>query len=133
MSRRVGLVRESGLACRNLKEARQFYGGLLGLEIVHDGYDFVTYSADDLYLTLVAGENKCPGKVTYLTATDELTIVQSRLEASGVVFGGPAELLAKNYRGLDVYITFFTDPSGNRLAFMSKVPSENPSSGVLPF
>jgi extradiol dioxygenase family protein len=101
--------------------------------MVYDGYDFVTYSADDLHLTLVAGENRCSGRVTYLTATDDLTALQSRLEASGVAFGGPAELLAKNYRGSDVYITFFSDPSGNRLAFMSEVSSSNPSSGVLPF
>ncbi len=46
------------------------------------------------------------------------------LKRAGVTVGDSPHCLVKNWQGRDVWLAFFSDPSGNQLAFKVDAPAQ---------
>lgn len=115
------------LPVRNLDEAMNFYGGVLGLNIVDENANGVWYQTGEsriaVYESSSAGTNK--GTCAILEVTDPKGAVEA-LKSQGVVFErySKKELPNSRRRG-DIHIVgnfkaaWFKDPSGNIISIGS--------------
>ena len=113
----------SGIAVRDLAEARRFYGDVLGLR-VDDGAMgmLVLHPAGDRPVLLYPKPDHEPAGYTVLNfPVDDVPAAVAALTERGVVFeryeGTPAETDEHGvFRGGGPLIAWFTDPSGNVLS-----------------
>ncbi|HKQ24664.1 MAG TPA: VOC family protein [Burkholderiales bacterium] len=116
----------ANIAVRNMKIARKFYEGTLGLKAIGtQGEELVAYRSGSstilVYRSDFAGTNKATG-LTWTVGDDVETIARS-LKAKGVTFEH-YDLPGMTLKG-DVHvasamkIAWFTDPDGNILSIAS--------------
>ncbi|QXD23197.1 hypothetical protein F7C95_14880 [Opitutia bacterium ISCC 51] len=79
-------------------------------------------------VTLLIGlkEEVAPNSILYLNVGDTEASIQNaynRLKQAGGSVGDSPHCIAKNWNGVDVWMAFFKDPSGNQLAFKVNVPA----------
>lgn len=112
-----------GLPAADLAAATAFYRDVLGLPFLFEVSDMVFFQLGSTRLML--GSNApdlAPGaaNVLYIDAPD-LPALAETLEAKGVVFHHPAQVLQRTDVG-DLMLRPFSDPHGNHLALMGVVP-----------
>jgi len=113
----------SGIAVRDLEQARRFYGEVLGVA-VEDGEMglLVLRLAGDRPVLLYPKPDHVPATYTVLNfPVDDVEATVDALTARGVGFeryeGTPTQTDAKGvFRGGGPLIAWFTDPSGNVLS-----------------
>jgi predicted enzyme related to lactoylglutathione lyase len=111
------------LSTSDLKRATAFYRDVLGLPFLFEVSGMAFFQAGNTRLMVGdAGADFKPrtGGVLYFDAPD-LPALAAALEAKGVRFIGPAEVLQRTEQG-DLMLRIFTDPDGNHLALMGVVP-----------
>lgn len=117
------------LDCTDLAAAEKFYGDLLGLlktGEVPGAMLFFDCQGTTLLLALRAEVR--PNSMLYFRLPDTEAAIQSaynRLKRAGVTVGDSPHCLVKNWQGRDVWLAFFSDPSGNQLAFKVDVPAQS--------
>ena len=116
----LGPIGQVSRSVRNIKEAEQWYGGVLGLPHL---YTFGTLAFFDCGGTrLFLSENAQPGpeSILYLKVSD-IVATHRALQAKGVEFASPPHMIHKHADGTEEWMAFFNDPEGRPLAIMSQV------------
>lgn len=109
--------------CRDLDRSRRFYRDTLGLPFLFETNGMLFFQLDGTRLVL--GKERQPGtpiggSVAYFDAPD-IAALGPALEARGVQFHGPAQVLQRNETH-ELKLRAFEDPDGNALALMGMVP-----------
>lgn len=112
----------------DLKRSKLFYGETLGLTFIFETNGMAFYQAGNVRL-MVGTNGEDPsgsksGPAIYFDAPD-LPDLSSKLQARGVEFLGPAQVVQKTDQG-ELQLQFFRDPDGNLLALMGLVQALMP-------
>ena len=110
------------LTVRDLERARAFYRDVLGLALLFEVSGMMFFQLQGLRL-MIGREHKpgqpIGGSLIYFDAPDIDALGQA-LEAKGVVFAGPANVVQRTATH-DLKLREFFDPDGNALALMGQV------------
>lgn len=114
------------LDCTDIAATEKFYGDLLGLRKTGEVPGAMLFF-DCLGTTLLLAVRAAvrPNSVLYFRLSDTEQAIQdayNRLKRAGVAVGDSPHCIARNWQGRDVWLAFFSDPSGNQLAFKVDVP-----------
>lgn len=126
-SQEVGPLRDHafaqiGIQVDNLDRAVSFYRDVLGLRLLFKAGGMVFFQVGEARLMI---EHGTPGRSATLYFDDsELERNQARLEAQGIKFAGPIEIVQRT-DSYDLKLLEFSDPDGNPLALMGKVKRKN--------
>ena len=116
----LGPIGQISRSVSNIKEAQEWYGGVLGLPHL---YTFGTLAFFDCGGTrLFLSENPQPGpeSILYLKVND-IASAHKTLQAKGVEFASPPHMIHKHADGTEEWMAFFNDPEGRPLAIMAQV------------
>lgn len=117
---RVGQI---SMNARDLERATAFYRDVLGAAFLFQVPKMSFFDLDGVRLMLASPENPAydhPGSILYFRV-DDLGLAHRTLEARGVAFDLPPQLIA-DMGDHDLWMAFFKDTEGNQLALMSEVP-----------
>jgi catechol 2,3-dioxygenase-like lactoylglutathione lyase family enzyme len=116
----------ANIAVKNVKAARKFYEGTLGLKKVgEEGEELVAYQAGRARILVYRSEYAGTNKATALTWTvgDDVEGVARDLKAKGVTFEHyrmpGLDLKGDVHVGHGMKIAWFKDPDGNILSIVS--------------
>ena len=112
------------LHCRDLGAARDFYCGVLGLQAVGQFGDSLFVRCGETNLIIQASASPKPSSVVYFSADGCVREATAALTARGVAFTEAPRRIARNHQGVDVWLGFFDDPAGNKLALIANMPVE---------
>jgi catechol 2,3-dioxygenase-like lactoylglutathione lyase family enzyme len=110
------------LHVRDLDEARAFYCGALGLDLVGELKDSLFVRCGETNLVIQSSASPKPSSMVYFSADGCVTEAAEALAEQGVRFTQAPRRIARNHQGVDVWLGFFDDPSGNRLALIANMP-----------
>jgi catechol 2,3-dioxygenase-like lactoylglutathione lyase family enzyme len=123
----LGRIDQIGLDCTDMEAGKRFYGEILGLEQVGEVPNHLLFfQAGETRLLLHAVRERRPNSVIYFAVPGVDGAIQAafeRLKALGVRVGDPPHCIARGWQGIDAWLAFFEDPSGNQLALKSDVPT----------
>jgi methylmalonyl-CoA/ethylmalonyl-CoA epimerase len=115
---------------RDLGEAVAFYREVLGLPFIAQ-YDPPGLAFFDLNGVRLLLEHGAPAGALYLSV-DSVQAAYEELGARGIVFRGPPQLVHRDTDGIfgdpggEEWMAFFTDPSGNLLALVTRRQAREP-------
>jgi catechol 2,3-dioxygenase-like lactoylglutathione lyase family enzyme len=116
----------TNIAVRDVKAARKFYEGTLGLkEVDAEGDELVAYQSGDTTILVYRSDYAGTNKATALTwnVGDEIESVARELKAKGVSFEHykmeGMDLKGDLHVGHGMKIAWFKDPDGNILSIVS--------------
>jgi catechol 2,3-dioxygenase-like lactoylglutathione lyase family enzyme len=112
------------LHCRDLAEAKAFYCGVLDLPLVGAFGDSIFARCGETNLVIQTFATPKPCSMVYFSADDCVREATAALAAQGVSFTQAPRRIARNHQGVDVWLGFFDDPSGNKLALIANMPVE---------
>jgi methylmalonyl-CoA/ethylmalonyl-CoA epimerase len=105
------------LTTRDLDQARQFYGEVLGLKLLFEAGQMLFFQLEGLRLMIgLSPDQPIGGSILYFDAPDIHTL-GAALEARGVGFLGPAAAVQRT-EAQELLLRVFRDPDGNPLALM---------------
>jgi catechol 2,3-dioxygenase-like lactoylglutathione lyase family enzyme len=111
-----------GLTVRDLDRARAYYRDLLGLPLLFEVGGMMFFQLGGMRLMIgrehIAGQ-PIGGSLLYFDAPD-FDALGRALEAKGVVFVGPAQVVQRTETH-ELKLREFLDPDGNALAIMGQV------------
>jgi catechol 2,3-dioxygenase-like lactoylglutathione lyase family enzyme len=119
----LGPKGQIALGVADIARSKAFYGGVLALRQIYDAALEAGYDCGDVRLLLQQRpdpEAVRPASPIYFRV-DDIRRARRELEARGVVFTEPVQLVA-NLRDCDLWMTYFADPDGHRLALMMEGP-----------
>ena len=113
---------QAAVTVTDLPRAIGFYRDVLGLPFLFEtnGMAFFQAGATRLLVGLNPHGTPSDGSVLYFDAPD-IDALRAALEARGVVFNGPTQVLQKT-DAHELKLASFRDPDGNALALMGEVP-----------
>jgi catechol 2,3-dioxygenase-like lactoylglutathione lyase family enzyme len=125
-SLKLEAIDQIGLSCNDLEEAERFYCGVLGLQLSGDVPGVMKFFAcDGVNIVTFRSDVVSPNSIIYFRVPPspgrierELAILKSK----GVCVETDAHVIARNWKGCDIWVAFFRDPFGNLLALKSNVP-----------
>jgi DNA-binding CsgD family transcriptional regulator/catechol 2,3-dioxygenase-like lactoylglutathione lyase family enzyme len=120
---RLGPLGQVSLYVRDVAAAEAFYRDTLGLahHFTFGDLAFFDLGGTRLYVHAVDAETWRPGSVLYVLV-DDIAAAQQALTGRGVRFSGaPHRIYTDEATGVEEWMTFFEDPSGNQLALMARV------------
>ena len=122
---RLGPIGQVSRTVRNIDEACEWYGKVLGLKHLYTfgKLAFFDLGGTRLYLS-EEGEAAGPESVLYLRV-DDIGAAYSELGARGVEFNGAPHLIYRHPDGTEEWMAFFKDPEGRFLALMAQVRSKS--------
>jgi catechol 2,3-dioxygenase-like lactoylglutathione lyase family enzyme len=98
---------------RDIKRAKEFYAGTLGLEIESEGEEDMEFRCGQVTLDVFdpssIGQEFAPSPAGLALRVDDVDAVRAELEAKGVEFDGETLVTAV------CKMAFFKDPDGNAL------------------
>jgi catechol 2,3-dioxygenase-like lactoylglutathione lyase family enzyme len=98
---------------RDIKRAKEFYAGTLGLEIESEGDEDMEFRCGQVTLDVFdpssIGQEFAPSPAGLALRVDDVDAVRAELEAKGVEFDGETLVTAV------CKMAFFKDPDGNAL------------------
>ena len=123
---KLGQVAQIALDCTDLERATSFYEGCLGLERVgHVPGLLAFFDAGGVSLYLQQSDEVRPNSCLYFAVEGRPGAIDATYDAlkqRGVSVGEAPHCIAKGWQGHDVWLAFFEDPFGNKLALRSDVP-----------
>lgn len=126
MSTDFGLsqIGQIAITVTDVPRAIAFYRDTLGLKFLFEAPNlgFFDCGGIRLMLTLPEGTSGTHASILYYKVSD-IQNAYEVLSGRGVVFEGPAHLIAK-LPDHDLWMAFFRDPDSNILALMSEVPRQ---------
>jgi catechol 2,3-dioxygenase-like lactoylglutathione lyase family enzyme len=119
----LGAVGQISRTVRDIKEAEEWYGKVLGLRhlFTFGKLAFFDLGGTRLYLTQEAATPQ-PESILYLRVPD-IHKAHGELQSRGVEFTGAPHMIHKHADGTEEWMAFFKDPDGRPLALMSQVKS----------
>jgi methylmalonyl-CoA/ethylmalonyl-CoA epimerase len=112
----MGEIGQIGLTSRDIARSVEYYGDKLGVRLVYQGENAAFFDCDGVRLMLGPAE----GTGTVYFRVDQIHQAARELAARGVVFDREPHLVAK-MTDHELWMAFFRDPDGNRLALMGKI------------
>lgn len=121
---RLGTIGQIHVAVTDLDRAVAFYRDALGIPYLF-GYPGMAFlDCDGVRLYLGPAENdQFSGRATVYFTVPDIDAAVSSLEARGVVFRGPPEVVHRT-EAYALWMTFTQDPDGNNIGLMSEVPTD---------
>ena len=122
---KLGPLGQVSLQIREVAEAEHFYKDVLGLAHLFTFGDLAFFDCDGVRLFLSASEERTEGagsSVLYFQVP-EIKSASEELRRLGVAFEAEPHLIHRHENGVEEWMAFFRDPSGNRLPLMSQVES----------
>jgi len=120
-------INQVWLDCTDLDQAEAFYHGVLGLPIAGDVPNMMKlFNCGQVQLILGKKEQSTPNSYIYFEVEGVAGAIDQAYESlkqAGVKVQEPPHCIAENWQGFDVWLAFFDDPFGNKLALKSDVPS----------
>ncbi len=116
----------SSFSVRDIQEAKEFYGSLLGLEIVDNPMGLIELHISGNNIMVYPKPNHEPATFTILNfPVDDVEKTVDELTAKGVVFEQYGGEFKTNEKGISISpvgpkIAWFKDPSGNILSVLEK-------------
>ena len=120
---RLGPIAQVSLYARDVARTEAFYRDTLGLPHVFTFGDLMFFDMGGVRLYLHATDEATwrPGSVLYFLV-DKIQVAYEELEGRGVKFDGPPHrIFTDEATGIEEWLAFFEDPSGNMLAITSRV------------
>lgn len=120
---RLGPLGQVSLFVRDVARAEAFYRDVLGLahHFTFGDLAFFDMGGTRLYLHAVDEDAWRAGSVLYFLV-DDIAAVHEELAQRGVRFAGaPHRIYTDEATGVEEWMAFFDDPSGNTLALMARV------------
>jgi predicted enzyme related to lactoylglutathione lyase len=111
---------------RDIQEAKEFYGSLLGLEIVDNPMGLIELHISGNNIMVYPKPNHEPATFTILNfPVDDVEKTVDELTAKGIVFEQYGGEIKTNEKGISISpagpkIAWFKDPSGNILSVLEK-------------
>ncbi|HEU4623450.1 MAG TPA: YciI family protein [Steroidobacteraceae bacterium] len=120
----LGAVGQISRTVRDIKEAEEWYGKVLGLRhlFTFGKLAFFDLGGTRLYLTQEAPGGPQPESILYLRVP-EIHKAHDELRSRGVEFTGAPHMIHKHADGTEEWMAFFKDPEGRPLAIMSQAKS----------
>ena len=117
-------IGQIAITVTDVPRAIAFYRDVLGLKFLFEAPNlgFFDCGGIRLMLTLPEGTSGTHASILYYKVAD-IQQACDVLSGRGVVFDGPAHLIAK-LPDHDLWMAFFRDPDSNILALMSEVPRQ---------
>jgi catechol 2,3-dioxygenase-like lactoylglutathione lyase family enzyme len=115
-------VAQIELGCTDLAAARVFYCEVLGLPFVDAFGDSLFVRCGDLNLIIQQSETPRRGRPLYFEADGRVGEMTAALKGNGVVFTQEPRRIARNFKGVDVWLGFFDDPWGNPFGLLANMP-----------
>ena len=119
-------IEQIWLDSTDLKATEHFYTKILNLEKTSEvPGQMLFFECGGTKLLFGKAETCRPNSILYLKTGDSEFDIQNAynaLKQQGVKVGDSPHCIAQNWNGYDHWIAFFTDPSGNQLAFKTNVP-----------
>ena len=111
-------IGQIAIAVSDLKRAKDFYGGVLGLRHLFDAGTMAFFQCGEVRLMIGASEKPVQngGTILYFRV-EEIHAAYEALEAKGVTFTHKPSLVAK-MPDHELWMAFFADPDGNPVALM---------------
>lgn len=111
------------LPTRDLEQAKRFYGDTLGLEVIHDSADGVTYRSGNTQFFLFPSGGSASGAHTQMGwQVPDVEAEVAELRSRGVVFEEYDTPYLKTVNGIatpgPVKAAWFKDPDGNLLGLV---------------
>ena len=112
---------QAALTITDMPRAIAFYRDVLGFPLLFETNGMAFFQAGELRLMVGSNSPDPParGTVLYFDAPD-IDVLAPALEAKGVVFIGPIEVLQRTETH-ELKLRIFRDPDGNPLALMGMV------------
>jgi catechol 2,3-dioxygenase-like lactoylglutathione lyase family enzyme len=124
----LGAIDQVGLSCTDLDEAERFYCDTLGLRSAGDVPGVMKFFAcDEVNIVLFKTDSAQPNSIIYFRVPPEPGLIERQillLKSKGVRVETEAHIIARNWKGCDVWMAFFRDPFGNLLALKSDVAAK---------
>lgn len=105
---------------RDIEEAKDFYGNLLGLPHLYTFGDMAFFDLGGTRLYLHQKSGPGPESVLYFRVAD-IVGAHRDLTARGVAFTGAPHRVHRHADGTEEWMAFFTDPEGRPLALIAQV------------
>jgi catechol 2,3-dioxygenase-like lactoylglutathione lyase family enzyme len=122
----LGPIDQIGLSCTDLDEAQRFYCDLLGLKLTAEALPQMKFfGCGGVNIIMFKTDKVTPGSCIYFRVQGEAGLLEKKvslLKAGGAKIEGEPHIIARNWKGCDVWMAFFRDPFGNLLALKSDVP-----------
>lgn len=122
----LGAIDQIGMTCTNLDEAQTFYCDLLGLKLAAEvPGQMKFFGCEGVNIVMFKSETISPNSCIYFRVPGEEGLLAKKLDAlkaNGVKVESDAHVIARNWKGCNVWMGFFRDPFGNLLAMKSDVP-----------
>ena len=116
----LGPIGQVSRSVRNIGEAEQWYGRVLGLRHLYTFGKLAFFDLGGTRLYLQESESPGPESILYLRVPD-IRAAHEELASRGVVFTGAPHMIHKHGDGTEEWMAFFKDPEGRALALMSQV------------
>ena len=125
-SLKLDAIDQIGLSCNDLEEAERFYCGVLGLQLSGDVPGVMKFFAcGGVNIVMFRSDVVTPNSIIYFRVAPSpgrLERELAKLKSKGVRVESDAHIIARNWKGCDIWVAFFRDTSGNLLGLKSDVP-----------
>jgi catechol 2,3-dioxygenase-like lactoylglutathione lyase family enzyme len=122
----LGAIDQIALSCTDLDEAEHFYCEILGLRSSGEVPGVMKFfDCDGVNIVMFKTDSVQSNSVIYFRVPPELGLIERQLtllKSKGVRVESDPHIIARNWKGRDVWMGFFRDPFGNLLALKSDVP-----------
>lgn len=117
----LGEIGQIALTVRDLQRAKDFYRNTLGMKLLFDAGTMAFFQCGSIRLMLGTSEKPTSneGTVLYFRVAD-IQAAHSALKDRGATILREPHFTAR-MESYDLWLSFFLDPDGNRLALMSEV------------
>ena len=110
---KLNTIRQIGLMTRDVARAVEFYRDRLGIRLLFEGRNSAFFECGGVRMMLGPGE----GTGTVYFEVEEIEAATAELKGRGVEFERDPHRVAR-MPGHEVWLAFFRDPDGNRLALL---------------
>lgn len=117
-----GSIGQIARSVADIAAARQWYGDVLGLELLYAFGDLAFFDCAGLRLMLSAGDGGPAESIIYFRVGD-IRAAHAALAARGVEFTHAPHMIHRHEDGMEEWMAFFKDNEGRPLAIMAQVGS----------
>jgi DNA-binding CsgD family transcriptional regulator/predicted enzyme related to lactoylglutathione lyase len=118
----LGSIGQISRSVRDVKEAVNFYGSVLGLPHLFSYGSLAFFDCGGTRLYLDEKEQVQPESILYF-AVDDIERAYTELESRGVEFTNAPHMIFRHADGTEEWMAFFKDPEDRPLAIMAQLPS----------